>query len=140
MDCHLPATKQYPWYTVRGPIAATIVYLQEWGWRASDLMRWTRPETPLLLANEITLQHPWWKLERALLQEAKQHRINRLASRPHHQDLITGIDWRTYHQAKKTLQSQQKHHLNTWVQAAVQFREAKPSSAHCVMRRPHQST
>ena len=32
-------TKQHPWYTVRGPIAATIVYLQEWGRQASELMR-----------------------------------------------------------------------------------------------------
>ena len=116
--------KQHPWYAVRGPMAAAITYLQEWGWQASTLWRWSRPETPLLLANELSLQQPWWKLERLPVQEAKQQRIHRLASRTYHHHLLTGIDWHTYHQVKKTLQPQHKHHLNTWVQAAVQFREA----------------
>ena len=116
--------KDHPWYTVKGPMAAAITYLKEWGWQASTLMRWTRPETPFLQANELSLQQPWWKLERALLHEAKQQRISRLASRTHHQHLLTGIDWHTYHQVKKTLTQQHKHHLNTWVQAALHYREA----------------
>ena len=114
----------HPWYTVRGPMAAAITYLREWGWQASTLMRWTRPETPLLTGNELDLQQPWWKLEKAIIQEAQQQRINRLASRPHYHNLITGIDWHTYHAVKKQLPAQSKHYLNTWVQAAVQYREA----------------
>ena len=117
-------TKQYPWYTVRGPMAAAITYLKEWGWQAANLMRWTRPEAPLLLSNELDMHQPWWKVEKALLHEAKNQRTNRLASRQYHHNLITGLDWHTYHEVKKTLPSQSKHHLNTWVQAAVQFREA----------------
>ena len=70
-------------------------------------------------AREITLQSPWWKIESALTNEAKQQWIYRLASKKHHQDLITGLDWHTYHQVKKTLKPQHKHHLDTWVQAAV---------------------
>ena len=114
---HQLQTKQYPWYTVRGPMAAAITYLKEWGWQAANLMRWNRPEAPLILSNALDLQQPWWKLERALLQEAKNQRINRLASRPHHHHLITGLDWHTYHEVKKKLPAQSKHHLNTWVQA-----------------------
>ena len=110
-------------------MAAAITYLKEWGWQASTLMRWTRPETPFLQANELSLQQPWWKLERALLHEAKQQRISRLASRTHHQHLLTGIDWHTYHQVKKTLTQQHKHHLNTWVQAAVQLPRSHPGQA-----------
>ena len=30
--------KQHPWYTVRGPMAAAITYLQEWGWQAATLL------------------------------------------------------------------------------------------------------
>ena len=86
-------------------------------------MRWIRPESKLMLASEITLHSPWWKLEEALTKEAKQQRIYRLASEKHHQDLITGLDWHTYHQVKKTLKQQHKHHLDTWVQAAIQFRD-----------------
>ena len=75
-----------------------------------------------MLSNELDLHQPWWKL--ALLQEARTQRINRLASRPYHHHLIAGLDWHTYHEVKKILPAQSKHHLNTWVQAAVQYREA----------------
>ena len=76
-----------------------------------------------MASRKLDLHQPWWKLERALLQEARTQRINRLASRPYHH-LIAGLDWHTYHEVKKTLPAQSKHHLNTWVQAAVQYREA----------------
>ena len=105
-------------------MAAAITYLKEWGWQANNLRRWTRPETPLMLSNDLDLQQPWWKVEKILLTEAKNQRTNRIASRPFHHNLITGIDWHTYHEVKKTLPSLSKHHLNTWVQAAVQYREA----------------
>ena len=35
--------------------------------------------------------------------------------RPNHQHLLTGLDWHTYTQLK---------HLNTWVQGALQYRDA----------------
>lgn len=119
--------KQYPWYSVRGPLAATIVYLQEWGWQPTELMHWMRPESKLLLANELHLQQPWWQLERALTQEAQWQRISRFTigqQAPLYQDLLTGLDWHIYRQVRKQLKPQHKHHLDTWVQAALQFRDA----------------
>ena len=62
-----------------------------------------RPQSKLLLANELRLQHPWWQLERALTREAQWQRISRLASKPHYQDLITGLDWHTYRQVRELL-------------------------------------
>ena len=85
--------KQYPWYTVRGPTAATITYMMEWNWQVHTLHRWTRAANDYLLENETSLQDPWWKVERALLLEAKQQSTARLAQQPHHQHLITGLDW-----------------------------------------------
>lgn len=67
-------------------MAAAIAYLQEWQWQVQDLLRWTRPETPYMLANTLTLRDPWWKL--ALLTEARQQRISRLAAKPNHQRLL----------------------------------------------------
>ena len=90
-------------------------------------MHWMRPESKLLLANELHLQQPWWQLERALTQEAQWQRISRLASKPHYQDLLTGLD--TYRQVRRQLKPQHKHHLDTWVQAALQFRDAHQSKA-----------
>ena len=113
--------KQYPWYTVRGPLAATIVHLLEWGWQPSELLHWTRPETKLLLAQELHLQSPWLQLERTLTQEAQWQRTSRLASKQHYQNLLTGLDWHTYRQVRKQFKQQQQHHLDTWVQAALQF-------------------
>ena len=116
--------KQYPWYTVRGPLAATIVYLLEWGWQPRDLLHWHRPETTLMLAEELHLQQPWWVIERTLTREAQQQRTARLAGKQHCQDLLTGLDWHTYRQVRKHLKQQQQHHLDTWVQAALQYRDA----------------
>ena len=95
--------KQHPWYVVKGPMAATIAYLLEWQWQAQDLNRWHRSGHSLLLDKEITLQDPWWKLERILKQEAKDQRISRLAGKPQHQHLVTGLDWHVYRQLIKTL-------------------------------------
>ena len=60
---HLSA-KEHPWYTVKGPMAATVAYLLEWKWQTSTLHHWTRPATDLMIENDIHLQEPWWKLER----------------------------------------------------------------------------
>ena len=75
------------------------------------------------MENEISIQDPWWKLEKTLLQEARSQRITRLAQRPHHHHLITGLDWHVYHQQIKRLPNEHRTHLKTWVQGAVQFRE-----------------
>lgn len=107
--------KQYPWYAVRGPMAATIAYLTEWGWDAQHLMHWSRPENQFLLSNEIQMADPWWKLEHLLYKEAQQQRISRFAKRPNHQHLLTGLDWRTFRQLKTKLPEQQRRHLQTWV-------------------------
>ena len=45
------STKDHPWYTVKGPLAATITYLLEWKWQATQLQHWTRPATDLMLEN-----------------------------------------------------------------------------------------
>ena len=121
--------KAHPWYIVKGPMAAAIAYLQEWQWPVQELFHWTRPETPYLDANTLTLRDPWWKLEQALLLEAKNQQTSRLASRPNHQHLLTGLDWHTYRQVSKQLPNRQRQHLATWVQGAVQHREAsKPKT------------
>ena len=116
--------KQYPWYSVRGPLAATIVYLLEWGWQPQELLHWSRPETQLLLAQQIDLQAPWWQIELTLTREAQWQRTNRLASRPNYAHLLTGLDWHTYRQVRKKLKPPQQHNLDTWVQAAIHSRDA----------------
>ena len=104
----------------KGPMAATIAYMTEWNWQAQALHRWTPPATQLLMENEISIQE---KLEKTLLQEARSQRITQLAQRPRHHHLITGLDWRVYHQQIKRLPNERRTHLKTWVQGAVQFRE-----------------
>ena len=103
-------------------MAATIAYMTEWGWDVQDLQHWTRAETTYMLASEVHLQEPWWKLEHLFTQEAKQQRTNRFAQRPHHQQL-TGLDWHTYRQLRPKLPAQQKRHLQTWVQGALHYKE-----------------
>lgn len=51
-------TKIHPWYTVKGPLAATIAYLAEWKWQASTFHRRTRQANDYMLENEISLQDP----------------------------------------------------------------------------------
>ena len=121
---HQLEEKQYPWYSVRGPLAATIVYLLEWGWQPQELLHWSRPETQLLLAQQIDLQAPWWQIELTLTREAQWQRTNRLASKQHYEHLLTGLDWHTYRQVRKKLKPQQQHNLDTWVQAAIHSRDA----------------
>ena len=117
--------KQRPWYTVKGPMAATIAYLLEWGWNVHDLLHWTRPATDLMLAAEVHITDQWWQIEHRLTAEAQQQRTNRFARRPHHQHLLTGLDWRTYRNLTPKLPEQQRRHLQTWVQGALHFRDAQ---------------
>ena len=121
-------TKQYPWYTVRGPMAAAITYLKEWGWQAANLMRWTRPEAPLLLSNELDMHQPWWKVEKALLHEAKNQRTNRLASRQHHHNLIAGPPKAN---ATSTLGFRQQCNF---------VKPPRSKDVRCAKSMPHQST
>ena len=76
---HSLQVKQYPWYTVKGPMAATIAYMVEWGWNVQDLFHWTRPETDHMLPAEAHMAHPWWQLEHMFTKEAHQQRTNRFA-------------------------------------------------------------
>ena len=99
--------KQHPWYTVKGPMAATIAYLLEWGWNVQDLFHWSRPATDLMLAAEVNITDQWWQIEHHLTTEAHQQRTHRFASRPHHQHLLTGLDWHTYRTLKPKLPEQQ---------------------------------
>ena len=87
-------------------------------------MLWTRAEDQFLLRNEINLTWPWWKVEQALLQAAHQQRARRISSRANHQHLISGLDWHVYKQLSKKLSAPQKTNLRTWVQGAVQYRDA----------------
>ena len=98
---HSLQVKQYPWYTVKGPMAATIAYLMEWGWDVQDLLHWTRPETDLMLPAEahMTRIHGG-NLNILFTKEAHQQRTNSFARRPNHQRLLTGLDWHTYKQLK----------------------------------------
>ena len=84
-------------------MAATIAYMTEWGWDVQDLLHWTRPETDLLLANEVHMTEQWWKLEHLFYHEAQQQRTHRFARRPNHQHLLTGLDWHTFRQLKGKL-------------------------------------
>ena len=118
-----PHQKQHPRYVVRGPMAAAIAYMMEWNWQVNHIHRWHRPTGPYLVENEITIQDPWWKLERALLQEAKAQRTARLASKEHHQHLVAGIDWHTYRQVIRSIPGEHKPHLRTWTQGAIHFKE-----------------
>ena len=95
--------RQCPWYVVRGPMAAGVAYLLEWQWNVQQLTRWHRPASRFLLEAEISIQDPWWKLERALLQEATAQRTARFASKENHHHLVTGIDWHTYRKVIKEL-------------------------------------
>ena len=113
--------KQHPWYVVRGPMAATVAYLMEWRWQVQDIHRWQRQGGPYMVENEITIQDPWWKLERAL------QRTARLASKANHQRLVAGIDWHVYRQAIRAIPGEHKPHLPTWTQAALHFKaDGKP--------------
>lgn len=54
----------------------------EWNWQVDQLNRWTRAATTLLHDNELSVQDPWWKVERRiLLLEAKHQRTARLAQK-----------------------------------------------------------
>ena len=119
-----PNNYQYPWYTVKGPMAATIAYMAEWGWDVQHLMQWSRPENQFMLSNEIQMAEPWWWLEHLLYKEAQQQCTSRFAKKPNHQHLLTGLDWHTYRQLKGKLPQQQRRHLQTWVQGALHYRDA----------------
>ena len=124
---HQLEQKQYPWYVVRGPMAAAIAYMKEWQWQVHDLHRWHRPSGPYMLEEELSLQDPWWKLERILLREAKAQRTARLAAKQHHKHLVAGLDWHTYRQVLKSIPGALKPHLRTWTQAAIHYKaDGKP--------------
>ena len=98
-------------------------YMMEWSWQVNHLHRWTRPSGPYLIENEMSIQDPWWKLERALLVGSKAQRTARLASKEHHQHLVAGIDWHIYRQLIRAIPGERKPHLRTWIQGAIRVKE-----------------
>ena len=93
--------QQYPWYHVKGPMAATLAYLKEWGWHTNSLYEWHRNETAFMTEAQVDLRQPWWQVEELLQAEAKQQRQHRFASRRNCQALVSGIDWTTASKATK---------------------------------------
>ena len=51
--------QQHPWYHVKGPMAATLAYLKEWGWTTEDLYHWHRHETAFMTEAHIHMQDDW---------------------------------------------------------------------------------
>ena len=117
------STKSHPWYTVKGPMAATIAYLLEWQWQAPTLHHWTRPETAYMAANDLSIRQPWWQIEKKLLKEATSQRTSRLAQRQYHQHLVARLDWHVFRQLINKLPKEHRTFLRTWVQGAIHYRE-----------------
>ena len=115
--------QQYPWYHVKGPMAATLAYLREWGWQTNSLYEWHRNETAFMTAAQIDLRQPWWQVEELLHAEARQQRQHRFASRRNCQSLVSGLDWTTASKATKSLTKAQATHIRTWNQAAIRFKD-----------------
>ena len=116
-------TKPRQWYHVKGPMAATLAYLHEWGWTTETLYQWHRQETAFMTEAHINLQDDWPTIEQTLHREAQQQRTSRLASRKNCQSLVSGLDWVTAKKAAKVLSKQQLQHMKTWNQAAIHYRE-----------------
>ena len=114
---------QYPWYHVKGPMAATLAYLKEWGWHTDSLYEWHRNETAFMTEAQMDLRQPWWQVEELLQAEAKQQRQHRFASRRNCQTLVSGIDWTTASKVTKNITKAQANHIRTWNQAAIRFKD-----------------
>ena len=115
--------QQHQWYHVKGPLAATLAYLHEWGWTTDTLYQWHRHETAFMTEAHINLQDDWATIEQTLHREAHQQRTSRIASRKNCQNLVSGLDWTAAKKATKVLSKQQHQHMKTWNQAALHFRE-----------------
>ena len=114
---------QHPWYHVKGPMAATLAYLREWGWMRANLYQWHRHETAFMTEAHINMQDDWATIEQTLPLEAQQQRTSRFASRKNGQNLVSGLDWTTAKKAAKLLPKQQVQHMRTWNQAAIHYRQ-----------------
>ena len=66
--------QQHPWYHVKGPMAATLAYLKEWGWTTEDLYHWHRHETAFMTEAHLNMQDDWATIEQTLQHEATQQR------------------------------------------------------------------
>ena len=114
-------TQQRPWYHVKGPMAATLAYLKEWGWTTDSIYQWH--ETAFMTEAHINLQDDWPTIERVLHHEAQQQRTSRLASKRNCQNLVSGLDWTIATKAARTLPKQQVQRMKTWNQAALHYRQ-----------------
>ena len=121
-------TKQHPWYTVSGPLAAS------WNWQVGQLHRWTRPATQILQDNDLSLQDPWWKVERTLLQEARHHKTARLTC----SQALTGT-----HIGKRSNDSLLNHvptSRHGYKEPSITKQQEPRSYALCAKCQPHPST
>ena len=116
-------SKTHQWYNVKGPLAATLAYLHEWGWTTDTLYQWHRHETAFMTEAHINLRDDWATIEQTLHQEAQQQRTSRIASRKNCQSLVSGLDWTAAKKAAKVLTKQQLQHMKTWNQAAIHYRD-----------------
>ena len=117
--------QRHPWYHVKGPMAATLAYLKEWGWTTDDLYHWHRHETAFMTEAHINMQDDWATIEQTLQHEATQQRTSRFASRKNCQNLVSGLDWTTAKRAAKLLPKKQVQHMRTWNQAAIHYRQGE---------------
>ena len=125
--------QQHPWYHVKGPMAATLTYLQEWGWTTHCLYQWTRYETAFMTEAHINLLDDWLTIEATLLQELQQQRTSRFAGKKNCQSLVSGLDWEVAKKASKKLSALQGKHVKT----SITSKESGSNTAHCAKCQPH---
>ena len=123
----------YPWCHMKGPLAATLAYLHEWGWTTSSLYSWTRHETAYMTEARIDMRAEWWVLEAAVMKEAQQRR-HRLANKKNCQHLVSGIDWPVAHKPRPTTSDPGTKQPSTTSTGTNQ------RHVPCATSQPHQST
>ena len=117
-------------------MAATLTYLQEWGWTTHCLYQWTRYETAFMTEAHINLLDDWLTIEATLLQELQQQRTSRFAGKKNCQSLVSGLDWEVAKKASKKLSALQGKHVKT----SITSKESGSNTAHCAKCQPHPST
>ena len=93
--------QQHPWYQVKGPMAAVIVYMGEWEWQLTEPRTWHRELQDYGPEMTLDLNDHWWKIEATLQQEAAYQRLRRLRQRQHCQRIRNGLDWQIFHKHQR---------------------------------------
>ena len=94
-------------------MAATLTYLQEWGWTTRSLYQWTRYETAFMTEAHINLLDDWLIIEATLFQELQQQRTSRFAGEKNCQSLVSCLDWAVAKKASKKLSAIQGKHVES---------------------------